>query len=155
AIGSGLAAWLAHGRIVLFPTLVGAFVLAVCALDLGWATYGLPNAPLAGIGEGFTSWLGLRAAIDLAGLAIGGGLFIVPVFSAIQIWAGADRRARVIAAVNVLNAGFMAVGSLATAELLSFGVPVPTLFIAIGVANLVVMLVIAKTLPTNLLRDFL
>src|SRR5262249_56233240 len=31
AIGSGLAAWLAHGRIVLFPTLVGAFLLAVCA----------------------------------------------------------------------------------------------------------------------------
>jgi len=155
AIGSGLAAWLAHGRIVLFPTLIGAFVLAVCALDLGWATYGLPKAPLAGIGQVFSSGLGLRAAIDLAGLAIGGGLFIVPVFSAVQIWAGADRRARVIAAVNVLNAGFMAVGSLATAELLSFGVSAPTLFIAIGVANLVVMVVIAKTMPTNLLRDFL
>ena len=35
AIGSGLAAWLAHGRIVLFPTLVGAALLALFALDLG------------------------------------------------------------------------------------------------------------------------
>ena len=50
---------------------------------------------------------GLRIAIDLAGLAIAGGLFIVPSFAAVQAWAGADRRARVIAAVNVLNAGFM------------------------------------------------
>src|SRR5262249_7686077 len=44
AVGSGLAAWLAHGRIVLFPTLIGALVLAVCSLDLGWATYGVPDA---------------------------------------------------------------------------------------------------------------
>ena len=50
----------------------------------------------------------LRIAIDLAGLAIAGGLFIVPVFAAVQAWAGADRRARVIAGVNVLNAAFMA-----------------------------------------------
>ena len=37
AIGSGLAAWLASGRIVLLPTLIGAFLLAVFALDLSWA----------------------------------------------------------------------------------------------------------------------
>src|SRR5262249_50128638 len=155
AIGSGLAAWLAHGGIVLSPTLIAAFVLAVCALDLGWATYGLPKAPLAGIGQVFSSGLGLRAAIDLAGLAIGGGLFIVPVFSAVQIWAGADKRARVIAAVNVLNAGFMAGGSLAVAQMQVFGVTVPEIFLGIGVANFLVMVVIARTMPTNLLRDFL
>ena len=31
----------------------------------------------------------------------------MPTFAAVQAWAGADRRARVIAAVNVLNAAFM------------------------------------------------
>ena len=50
---------------------------------------------------------GIRVAIDLAGLAIAGGLFIVPAFAAVQAWAGADKRARVVAAVNVLNAAFM------------------------------------------------
>ena len=54
---------------------------------------------------------GIRIAIDLAGLAIAGGLFIVPTFAAVQAWAGADRRARVIAAVNVLNAAFMVGGT--------------------------------------------
>src|SRR5215471_10277005 len=155
AIGSGLAAWLAHGRIVLFPTLVGAFILGVCALDLGWTTYGLPSVAQAGIAQVFSTARAWRISVDLAGLAIGGGLFIVPVFSAVQIWAGADRRARVIAAVNVLNAGFMAGGSLAVAELQSLEVSVPTIFLGIGVANLIVMVVIARTLPTNLLRDFL
>jgi acyl-[acyl-carrier-protein]-phospholipid O-acyltransferase / long-chain-fatty-acid--[acyl-carrier-protein] ligase len=155
AIGSGLAAWLAHGRIVLFPTLVGAFILALSALDLGWATYGLPSVAQAGIAEVFSTARAWRLSVDLAGLAIGGGLFIVPVFSAVQIWAGADKRARVIAAVNVLNAGFMAGGSLAFAEMQAFGATVPALFLGIGVANLIVMVAIARTMPTNLLRDFL
>jgi acyl-[acyl-carrier-protein]-phospholipid O-acyltransferase/long-chain-fatty-acid--[acyl-carrier-protein] ligase len=155
AIGSGLAAWLAHGRIVLFPTLIGAFMLAICALDLGWATFGLPSIAESSIAQVFSTARGWRIAVDCAGLAIGGGLFIVPVFSAVQIWAGADRRARVIAAVNVLNAGFMAGGSLAVAQMQALGVTVPELFLGIGVGNLIVMVAIARTMPTNLLRDFL
>jgi acyl-[acyl-carrier-protein]-phospholipid O-acyltransferase/long-chain-fatty-acid--[acyl-carrier-protein] ligase len=157
AVGSGLAAWLAHGRIVLFPTLVGAFILAVCSLDLGWATWGVPDAPRADLVEVFSSLRAWHMAIDLAGLAIGGGLFIVPCFSAVQTWAGADKRARVIAAVNVLNAGFIVAGTLIVAQLQkpSIGVSTPVLFLGIGVANLVVMVAIARTMPTNLLRDFL
>ena len=36
AIGSGLAAWLAAGRIILLPTVIGGFLLGVFAIDLGW-----------------------------------------------------------------------------------------------------------------------
>jgi acyl-[acyl-carrier-protein]-phospholipid O-acyltransferase/long-chain-fatty-acid--[acyl-carrier-protein] ligase len=60
-------------------------------------------------------------AIDLAGLAISGGLYIVPTFAAVQAWAGADRRARVIAGVNVLNAAFMVGGTIVIAR--AAGVP--------------------------------
>jgi acyl-[acyl-carrier-protein]-phospholipid O-acyltransferase/long-chain-fatty-acid--[acyl-carrier-protein] ligase len=158
AVGSGLAAWLAHGRIVLFPTLVGALMLGLGSLDLGWTTYGVPIAAeeaRSGIAEVFSSLRGWHVAVDLAGLAIGGGLFIVPVFSAVQTWAGPDRRARVIAAVNVLNAAFIVAGSLIIGELLSLDVSAPVLFLGIGAANLLAMVLIARTLPTNLLRDFL
>src|SRR5207342_924416 len=51
AISSGLAAWLSHGRIALFPTLVGAALLAVFAFDLGFATYGVQQAATAGIAQ--------------------------------------------------------------------------------------------------------
>ena len=44
AVGSGLAAWLASGRIVILPTLVGAVLLGVFAIDLGWTTFGSPLA---------------------------------------------------------------------------------------------------------------
>src|SRR5262249_38798921 len=49
AIGSGLAAWLAAGRIVLLPTLIGSVLLGLFAIDLGWATWGVAAAPGQGV----------------------------------------------------------------------------------------------------------
>jgi acyl-[acyl-carrier-protein]-phospholipid O-acyltransferase/long-chain-fatty-acid--[acyl-carrier-protein] ligase len=156
AIGSGLASWLAHGRIVLFPTLLAAVLLAIFALDLGWTTWNMaPAATTIGLSEVFKSIRGLHVAFDLAALAISGGLFIVPAFSAVQAWAGADRRARVVAAVNVLNAACMTLAGLGVALVQEAGVTPPVLFLAIGVANAVVAVVIARTMPTSPLRDFL
>src|SRR5262249_7725228 len=79
--GSGLAAVIARGRIVLKTTLAGAILLGVFALDLGVATlHAPPPAPSQGPAVVLTSALGIRTAIDLCGLAIAGGLFIVPAF---------------------------------------------------------------------------
>src|SRR5205823_8004637 len=69
AIGSGLAAWIAHGRIVLWPTLVGAVLLALFALDLGLSNYGAVQAAPASVHQVFTTWQGIHIALDLAGLA--------------------------------------------------------------------------------------
>jgi acyl-[acyl-carrier-protein]-phospholipid O-acyltransferase/long-chain-fatty-acid--[acyl-carrier-protein] ligase len=150
AVGSGLAAWLARGRIVLWPTPVGAVILGLFAVDLGWTNYdAVPAAAMADIGAMLTAPRGLRSLIDLAGIAIGGGLFIVPTFAAVQAWAGADRRARVIAAVNVLNAGFMVIGSFGVAVVQNAGIGTPALFMALGFATLVVAVTIARTLPEN------
>ena len=155
AVGSLLAAWLSHGRIALFPTLVGAFLLGVFAIDLGFTISGAPAAAKAGVIEVFTSWRGIHVAIDLAGLAIAGGLFIVPAFSAVQSWAGADKRARVIAAVNVLNALFIVGGTGVVAALQAANVTIPQLFLLMGVLNLIAMVWIARTMPANGMRDFL
>lgn len=146
--GSGLAATIARGRIVLTTTLVGAVLLGVFALDLGFATSGVaaaltPQAPALV----FSSMLGIRVAIDLAGLAIAGGLFIVPAFAAVQAWSGADYRARNVAAVNVLNAAFMTGATVLVAVVQKFGVTVPSLFLMIGAATLAVALAIWKTMP--------
>ena len=162
AVGSGLAAWLSAGRIVLLPTIIGAVLLGLFALDLGWTTRALvpPASPL-GVGAILATPHGLRIAIDLAGLAISGGLFIVPSFAAVQAWAGADHRARVVAACNVLNAGFMAAGTIVVGLLQNEGLlgtyapSTSTLFLIIGVTSLVVAIVIARTTPTSALRDLL
>jgi acyl-[acyl-carrier-protein]-phospholipid O-acyltransferase / long-chain-fatty-acid--[acyl-carrier-protein] ligase len=156
AIGSGLAAWLAHGRIVLLPTLIGGFLLGVFALDLGWTASALAHpANPVDIGHYFSSPHSIHIAIDLAGLAIAGGLFIVPTFAAVQAWAGPDHRARVVAAVNVLNAAFMVVGALVFGLLQKLGFGIPILFAIIGVANLIVAVIIARTMPASWLNDLL
>jgi acyl-[acyl-carrier-protein]-phospholipid O-acyltransferase / long-chain-fatty-acid--[acyl-carrier-protein] ligase len=156
AVGSGLASWLAHGRIILLPTLIGAIIIGAFALDLGFATFGAtPATEPLGVWAMLGSARGLHVAIDLAGLAIGGGLFIVPTFTAVQAWAGADRRARVVAAVNVLNAAFMVVGTLAIGAIEFAGVGTPTLFLLIGGANFAVAVAVGRTMPASGLVDFL
>ena len=155
-IGSGLAAWLAAGRIVLLPTLIATVLLGLFSLDLGWTVSAIvPAATPLTIGAYFASRYSIHIAVDLAGLAIAGGLFIVPVFTAVQVWAGADRRARVVAAVNVLNAAFMVVGALVLAVLQKLGLGTPLLFALIGAANLVVAVAIGMTMPASWLNDFL
>jgi acyl-[acyl-carrier-protein]-phospholipid O-acyltransferase / long-chain-fatty-acid--[acyl-carrier-protein] ligase len=156
AIGSAFAAWLAHGRIVLLPTLWGAVLIGLFALDLSWNAAHLAHAAATlGIAGYFGSPRSIRIAIDLAGLAFAGGLFVVPTFAAVQAWAGADHRARVVAAVNVLNAAFMVVAALVVALLQELGMGVSALFALIGVATLVLAVPIARTMPANWLIDFL
>ena len=149
-IGSGLAALIARGRIVLNTTLAGCVLIAVFALDLGATTLGVAEvAEPQGPGAVFSSALGLHAAFDLAGLAIAGGLFIVPAFAAVQAWAGAAYRARTVAAVNVLNAAFMTGATILVAALQKFGATVPMLFLSIGAATALVALAIWKTMPKD------
>src|SRR5262249_26417216 len=156
AIGSGPAAWLCAGRIVIVPTLIGAVLLGIFAIDLGWTTLGVtPAAQGLGIGDVFTTGTGIHIAIDLAGLAIAGGLYIVPTFAAVQAWAGADRRARVIAGVNVLNAAFMAGSAVIVALLQVVGFTTPALFMLLGFASLGVAWLIARTMPVSGLSDTL
>ena len=147
-VGSGLAAAIARGRIVLKTTLIGAILLGLFALDLGIASFGAVPAPAPQApGMVFSSALGIRAAIDLVGMAVAGGLFIVPAFAAVQAWAGADYRARTVAAVNVLNAAFMTGATVVVAVMQKYGATVPALFAMVGVATLVVALAIWRTMP--------
>jgi acyl-[acyl-carrier-protein]-phospholipid O-acyltransferase/long-chain-fatty-acid--[acyl-carrier-protein] ligase len=156
AVGSGLASWLASGRIVLLPTVFGGILLGLCSLDLGWSMAGVVAATNGqGIAQVFGAWRGMHVGIDLAGLAIGGGLFIVPAFAAVQAWTGPGHRARVIAAVNVLNAAFMVAGTLVVAAVQKLGFGPAPLFLVLGVANFAIAFAIFRTLPTNPLRDLL
>jgi acyl-[acyl-carrier-protein]-phospholipid O-acyltransferase/long-chain-fatty-acid--[acyl-carrier-protein] ligase len=147
-VGSALAAWIARGRIVLKTTVAGAVLLGVFALDLGVVLlmFDVPGGP-RGPGEVFSGWFGLAVAADLFGLAAAGGLYIVPAFAAVQVWAGADHRARSIAAVNILNAAFMTGATVFVAVLQSFGVTLPALFLGLGGLGAVAALLVWKTMP--------
>jgi MFS family permease len=138
-IGSITAAVIAHGRIYLKLVPFAALGMAGFLIDLGVATHFLPVAAREiGLAEFFSSMAGIRIAFDVAGLACAGGLFVVPLFTAIQADAAMDRRARIVGGVNILNAAFIVFGVLATAMLQSrsVGVTEPVLLAALGVLNL-------------------
>lgn len=146
--GCGTAAAIARGRIVLRTTLAGAVLLGIFALDLGMATLGYhPDQSKQGPAIALASTIGMHVAIDLCGLAIAGGLFVVPAFAAVQSWSGLAFRARTIAAVNVLNAAFMTAATITVAVMQKFGATLPALFLLIGATTLLVALAIWKTMP--------
>ena len=83
------------------------------------------------------SGTGLALLVCLCGLAVAGGLFIVPSFAAVQSWAPPVAGAPAsIAAVNVLNAAYMVGAGGIVAVLQAAGVGVPPLFAALGVLSI-------------------
>ncbi|GJE59470.1 acyl-[ACP]--phospholipid O-acyltransferase [Methylobacterium trifolii] len=157
ALGSGLASWLASGRIVLLPTPVGAVLMGLFGLDLAWTVShaGPPSGAMIGALEFLRTGAGLRVAGDFLGLAMAGGLYIVPSFAAVQAWTDKDKRARVIGAVNVMTAAFMVAGTLALAVLQGAGMSMANLLALVAVLNLIVGAVVFAILPTSPFRDFL
>lgn len=143
AIGSALAARASSKRPNLALVPVGALLMGLFLLDLAWVVGGLtkPAEPLTV--EAFLATVsGWRALADLTALAVAGGLYIVPAFAAVQLWAPIDNRARVIAACNVLSAAFMTVASLTLAWLQYHGAGLGVLFTGLGVANILAVFAI-------------
>ncbi|HEX4894248.1 MAG TPA: acyl-[ACP]--phospholipid O-acyltransferase, partial [Hyphomicrobiaceae bacterium] len=140
AVGSVAAAKASHHRPNLALVPVGAVMMAVVSLKIAAL---LATAPAAagslGPWEFISSWAGGTLLLCLFALAFAGGLYIVPAFTAVQGWAPVDRRARVVAAVNVMNAGYMvAAAVILWAIQQSAGLGLTGIFVIVGLANLVV-----------------
>lgn len=156
AVGSIVAAIIAHGRIILLPVPIAAFLMAAFLIDLGFATAALPVAgQQIALSEFFSSAQGIRIIIDVAGVSAAGGLFVVPAFAAVQAWAGEDRRARVVAAVNIITSIFIVAGAAATALFQAVGISEPLLLILLGLLNLAAGVFFFRILPGNFAADFL
>jgi acyl-[acyl-carrier-protein]-phospholipid O-acyltransferase / long-chain-fatty-acid--[acyl-carrier-protein] ligase len=149
AAGSLLAAIIAHGRIKLRPAPFLLLGIAGALVDLGLTTGALPRASAEiGLVAFFASAVGLHLIADILALSALSGLFVVPIFAAVQAWAGEDRRARVIGAVNTLNAVYMVVGSLATTLLLKLGgLDEATALTLLGLTNIPAALYLFWRLP--------
>lgn len=154
AVGSGLAAKASHNRPNLALVPIAAGMMALFLLDLSWAASGIvkSEAPLT-VKELLATFAGWRVMADLLGLAIAGGLFIVPSFAAVQAWAPVDQKARVIAGCNVLQAAFMTAATLATAALQASGVGLSALFLILGALNLVAMSLILYAWGKDGIKD--
>ena len=154
AIGSALAAKASKNRPNLALVPIGAFLMGLFCLDLSWVagTILKSEVPLdvTALLATFSGW---RALVDLMGLAVAGGLYIVPAFAAVQMWAPEDGKARTIAGCNVLQAAFMTVATLFVAGLQAGGVSLSLLLLGLGVLNFVAVALILRAWGKEGVKD--
>lgn len=153
-VGSIAAERLLHGEVSARYVPVAAVMMGVCAIDLHLAAGGrVAGTGLAGVAAFLQvpgSW---RILIDLLGLAIGGGLFTVPLYAILQHESAADHRARVIAANNIINALAMTVAALVAAAFLDLGMTMDMLFAVCGAATIGAAVVAAWILRRTIVKS--
>ncbi|HLI20895.1 MAG TPA: MFS transporter [Stellaceae bacterium] len=135
--GSLLAGRLLGSTISVRLVPISALAMAVFSADL-WLSGGrhIGGGGLMDAAEFLGSAPNWRVALDLVGVAIAAGVFIVPLYALMQAKSESAHRSRVVAANNVWNALFMVAAGLGSAVMLKLGAGVTDIFLAVGAANL-------------------
>ncbi|GLS22884.1 acyl-[ACP]--phospholipid O-acyltransferase [Labrys miyagiensis] len=157
AIGSVLAARLAAGRSIVLLSPIGCILMGLISLDVAWIAFSTtPAAEPLSFADYLKTASGVHMTIVLALVAVAAGLFIVPVYAAVQHWAPKDERARVIAGGNVITAFFMVIGagglSLLQGQL---GLSTPMALLGMAVLNVIAGVIFLFVLPMSFVRDLI
>jgi 1-acyl-sn-glycerol-3-phosphate acyltransferase len=139
-----------HVEIGLVP--LGAIGMSVFAVDLYFASRGLPPSAVMGLSPFLGELAHWHLMVDLALLSLSAGIYSVPMYALIQMRCQPTHRARIIAANNILNALFMIVSSVGVGALLGAGLSIPAVFLTVGLLNAVVAFYIFLIVPEYLLR---
>lgn len=153
ALGSLACERLSGHRIELGIVPVGAAGLSIGGIDLFFAIESLASSATVGW-QGFLALDGaIRILIDIFLAGFFGGMFIVPLYALVQIRTPEDRRARMIAANNVINSIFM-VGSAVLAVLLLevAGLTIPELLLTLFLMNIIVSAYVFQQAPEFAMR---
>ena len=145
-LGAVLCARLSGRRVEIGVVPFGALGLSVFALHL--STLSMPLAEdRYGLVE-FVQLGGWKVVLDVVLLSVFGALFIVPLNAFVQNSAPKEKRARIIALNNILNAFFMIIAAVAGAVLLTVvGLSIPQLFLTLALMNIAVSLFIFQQVP--------
>jgi len=164
AIGSLLCEKLS-GRVVeigLVP--LGAFGISACLFDLYFAQTGVALQSGLSLGEFVHNVGHWRIMLDLIGVGLFVGVFVVPLFALVQSRSPKSELARVIAGLNIQNSLFIVIAAitgivLQMNEITVFGtrIPlpgfsIPQIFLTLAIANAVVALYIFSIVPEFFMR---
>ncbi len=157
SIGTGVGSLLCEklsGRTVeigLVP--LGAFGISAFLLDLYFARGGEATAHGLSLAQFLQRDGSPRIIIDLLGIGLFTGFFVVPLFALIQSRTPKSEMSRVFAALNIQNSGFIvaaAVIGIVTQSYLKW--TIPQLFLALAIANTLVALWIFTIVPEFFMR---
>ena len=132
---------------------LGAFGMTAFLLDLYFARTGEATVQNLGVLAFLQQPGSVRIVIDLVGIGLFTGVFVVPLFALIQSRTPKAQMSRVFAALNIQNSGFIvaaALLSLAAHQLLHWSIPQQ--FLALAIANAIVAIYIFTIVPEFLMR---
>ena len=130
---------------------LGAIGMSACILHLAFA----PAIAAQGLDvRGFMAQPGAwRVVLDLAGIGLFSGFYVVPLFALIQSRTPRDELSRVIAGMNIQNAIFISAAAVGGVFLQTLaGWSIPQLFLALGIASIVAAVWIFSIVPEFLMR---
>ena len=100
---------------------MGLFVVAFYAVCRIWQAD--QPTELLGVAE-FVAWpMAIAILLCLLGIAVAGGMFVVPLYAFLTTRCAPDQASRTIAANNIVNSGAMVVGSLVAMAMSIVGIP--------------------------------
>ncbi len=150
-IGSFICEKISRGRIEVGIVPIGAIGMTIFGIHLGM------YEPAAGTQiQNTIAFIetpeNIFVLIDLLLISISGGLYIVPLYTLVQHLSDPERRSRVIAANNILNAIFMVGAAALAIVVLGAGYSISELFLLIALINIGVSIYIFGKAPEFLFR---
>lgn len=154
ALGSLLCERLSGHKVEIGLVPFGSFGMTVFGLLLWWHSgHMVQPETINGWRDILTQGPGLWVLLDILGIGVFGGFYIVPLYALIQSRTAEKERSRVIAANNILNALFMVVSALVSILLLSVaGLSIPELFLVVSLMNIAVNAYIFSIVPEFTMR---
>ncbi len=136
--GSLLAGRVLHGRLTARLVPFAALAMALFAFDLWLVDGARAGAGFIGLAAFLARPIYWRISLDLVGISLAAGLFVVPLYAIMQARCEPSHRSRVVAANNVWNALFMVSAGFGSAVMLKLGAGVTDIFLAVALGNAVV-----------------
>jgi acyl-[acyl-carrier-protein]-phospholipid O-acyltransferase / long-chain-fatty-acid--[acyl-carrier-protein] ligase len=150
SIGIGIGSLLCHillrGAVRMTYVPWAILGMSLCGADMWWATTGMLHTgdSYQGFADFFDTLIEWRISFDFLMMSVFGGMFIVPLYTMLQVESAEHERSRAIASNNIVNAFFIALSALLMAQAYSLGADVRGIFIAAALVNLPVVWLIWK-----------
>jgi len=138
AVGSVAINRLLAGEVAAKFAPVSALMMGVFVLLLYWLSYNwTPADELVGVGTFLTYPLGWAVVLTLFGIAVSGGMFVVPLYAFLTTTVPKSETARTVAANNIVNSGAMVAATVILAGLIFIGVSVVETLFLVALGSLV------------------
>jgi predicted MFS family arabinose efflux permease len=139
AIGSIVINRMLQGKVSARFSPISALIMGLFILDLYWSVSRWPasvTGELLTVQEFVRIGLADRLIIDLLGVAVAGGMFVVPLYAFLTTSVPKDQTARTVAANNIVNSGAMVLAAILLAIMLYLGVSVAHTLLGVAIASI-------------------